>query len=92
MVKTVADDSFGFELADRLMHVDVRKRHEINYKVEPWQREQGRIDWKDRCSLNMSKMARGEVTPIYQNQFDKPLAIGAKGRARKEWFSCLKTV
>ena len=62
----MVDDNFGYEVADRLMHVDVRSGHEFSHEVPEWAREQGRIDWKVRCSENMKKMERGEVTPIYQ--------------------------
>ena len=48
------------------MNVDVRAGHDFSREVADYQREQGRIDWKVRCSENMKKMARHEVTPIYQ--------------------------
>ncbi|MGN0077608.1 MAG: hypothetical protein ACI36V_02365 [Coriobacteriales bacterium] len=63
----MVDDSFGYEVAERLMHVDVRAPREFSREVPAWAREQGRIDWRVRCGENMKKMARGEVTPIYQN-------------------------
>ncbi|HIW75411.1 MULTISPECIES: hypothetical protein [Gordonibacter] len=59
-------DDFGGEIAERLMNVDVRLPHEFSREVTQAQREQGRIDWKERNSANMEKMAKGEVTPIYQ--------------------------
>lgn len=60
------EDDFGERIAEGLLNVDVRARHDVSYEVTQLQREQGRIDWKDRCSTNMEKMAKGEVTPIYQ--------------------------
>lgn len=60
------EDDFGGRIAESLLNVDVRARHDVSYEVTQLQREQGRIDWKDRCSANMEKMAKGEVTPIYQ--------------------------
>lgn len=60
------EDDFGERIAEGLLNVDVRARHDVSYEVTQLQREQGRIDWKDRCSANMEKMAKGEVTPIYQ--------------------------
>lgn len=60
------EDDFGGRIAEGLLNVDVRARHEVSHEVMQPQREQGRIDWKDRCSANMEKMAKGEVTPIYR--------------------------
>lgn len=59
-------DDFGGRIAEKLMNVDVRAGHDFSREVTDYQREQGRIDWKVRCSENMKKMARHEVTPIYQ--------------------------
>ena len=63
----MVDESFGYDLAERLMNVDVRAPREFSHEVPEWAREQGRIDWRVRNSENMKKMNRGEVTPIYQN-------------------------
>ena len=63
----MVDESFGYDLAERLMHVDVRAPREFSREVPEWAREQGRIDWRVRNSENMKKMDRGEVTPIYQS-------------------------
>lgn len=63
----MVDDNFGYEVAERLMHVDVHAGHDFSYDVPEYARENGRIDWRVRCSENMKKMARGEVTPIYQS-------------------------
>ncbi|RDB58487.1 hypothetical protein C1878_16290 [Gordonibacter sp. 28C] len=60
------EDDFGGRIAEKLMHVDVRLPHEFSREVTQQQREQGRIDWKDRNSANMKKIAQGEVTPIYR--------------------------
>lgn len=63
----MVDDSFGYEIAERLMNVDVRAPREFSHEVPEWAREQGRVDWRVRNGENMKKMARGEVTPIYQD-------------------------
>lgn len=60
------ENDFGGNIAHKLMNVDVRAKHEVTHEVTQLQREQGRIDWRDRNSANMKKIARGEVTPIYQ--------------------------
>ena len=65
MAQQFADD-FGGRIAEKLMHVDVRAPREFSREVTEYQREQGRIDWRDRCGANMKKMAKREVTPIYQ--------------------------
>ncbi len=62
----MTDEEFGWDLAQRLMNVDVRAPREFSREVTQEQREQGRIDWRVRNSANMRKMAAGEVTPIYQ--------------------------
>lgn len=59
-------DDFGGRIAEKLMNVDVRAPREFKREVSGQSREQGRIDWKVRCTANMKKMARHEVTPIYQ--------------------------
>ena len=60
------EDDFGGRIAEKLMHVDVRIAGVNNREVTQLEREQGRIDWKDRNSANMKKIAEREVTPIYQ--------------------------
>lgn len=60
------EDDFGGRIAEKLMHVDVRIAGVNNREVTQLEREQGRIDWKDRNSTNMKKIAEREVTPIYQ--------------------------
>ncbi len=59
-------DDFGGQIAEKLMNVDVRAGHDYRREVTDYQREQGRIDWRNRCGANMAKMAKHEVTPIYQ--------------------------
>lgn len=60
------EDDFGGEIAQRLMNVDVRLPREFSREVTQEQREQGRIDWRVRNGANMEKIAKREVTPIYQ--------------------------
>lgn len=60
------DDDFGGRVAEKLMNVDVRAPREYSRTVSEYEREQSRIDWGVRCSENMKKMAKHEVTPIYQ--------------------------
>lgn len=60
------DDDFGGRVAEKLMNVDVRAPREYSRTVSECEREQSRIDWRVRCSENMKKMAKHEVTPIYQ--------------------------
>lgn len=60
------EDDFGGRIAEKLMNVDVHLKRDFSRTVSEDQREQGRIDWKDRCSANMKKIAKHEVTPIYQ--------------------------
>ncbi len=59
-------DDFGGIVAEKLMNVDVRAPREYSRTVSEYEREQSRIDWRVRCSENMKKMAKHEVTPIYQ--------------------------
>lgn len=59
-------DDFGGQIAEKLMNVDVRAPREFSREVTPLEREQRAIDWKVRNSANMRKIAKGEVTPIYQ--------------------------
>lgn len=60
------EDDFGGRIAEKLMHVDVRIAGANAREVTQLEREQSRIDWKDRNSANMEKIAKGEVTPIYR--------------------------
>ena len=60
------ENDFGGQVAEKLMHVDVRIAGVNTREVTQLEREQGRIDWKDRNSANMKKIAEREVTPIYQ--------------------------
>lgn len=60
------EDDFGGKIAEKLMHVDVRIPHEYSHNVTQLEREQSRIDWKDRCSTNMERMTKHEATPIYR--------------------------
>ena len=60
------EDDFGGRIAEQLMHVDVRIVYVNSRDVTQLERDESRIDWKDRCSANMEKMAKHEVTPIYQ--------------------------
>ncbi|MBX9033330.1 hypothetical protein [Gordonibacter massiliensis (ex Traore et al. 2017)] len=60
------ENDFGGQVAEKLMHVDVRIAGVNKREVTQLEREQGRIDWKDRNSANMKKIAEREVTPIYQ--------------------------
>ncbi|MBC2890390.1 hypothetical protein [Gordonibacter massiliensis (ex Traore et al. 2017)] len=60
------ENDFGGQVAEKLMHVDVRIAGVNKREVTQLEREQGRIDWKDRNSANMKKIAEHEVTPIYQ--------------------------
>ena len=54
------------DIVERLDHVDVRAPRKFSHTVTAAEREQGRIDWKDRCGANMKKIAEREVTPIYR--------------------------
>ena len=54
------------DIVERLDHVDVRAPREFSHTVTPLEREQGRIDWRVRCSENMEKMKKHIVNPIYQ--------------------------
>lgn len=60
------EDDFGGRIAEGLMNIDVHLSREFSHEVTQEQREQGRIDWKDRNSANMKKIAQGEVNRIYQ--------------------------
>ena len=60
------ENDFGGQVAEKLMHVDVRIAGVNKREVTQLEREQGRIDWKDRNSANMKKIGQREVTPIYQ--------------------------
>ncbi|MEG1246906.1 hypothetical protein [Gordonibacter sp.] len=60
------EDDFGGRMAEKLTHVDVRIAGVNSREVTQLEREQGRIDWKDRNATNMKKMEQGKVTPIYQ--------------------------
>jgi hypothetical protein len=55
----------GMDVVERLANIDVRAPREFSHTVEPWQRKQGRIDWRVRCTENMEKMKRHEVNDIY---------------------------
>lgn len=65
MAQQFADD-FGGQAAMHVLNVDVRAPREFSHEVTEYQRQQGRIDWRDRCGANMKKMAKHEVTQIYQ--------------------------
>ncbi len=65
MAQQFADD-FGGQCAAHVMNVDVRAPREFSHEVTEYQREQGRIDWRVRCSANMKKMAKHEINQIYQ--------------------------
>lgn len=54
------------DIVERLDHVDVRAPRKFSHEVTPLEREQGRIDWRVRCSENMRKMKKNIVNPIYQ--------------------------
>ncbi|MCI8468432.1 MAG: hypothetical protein HFJ75_02865 [Eggerthellaceae bacterium] len=54
------------DIVERLDHVDVRAPRDFSRQVTALEREEGRIDWRVRCSENMEKMRHHEVTPIYQ--------------------------
>lgn len=54
------------DIVERLDHVDVRAPREYSRTVTQLEREQGRIDWRVRCSENMRKMKEHIVNPIYQ--------------------------
>ena len=54
------------DIVERLDHVDVRAPRQFSHEVTPLAREQGRIDWRVRCSDNMRKMKRHEVNDIYE--------------------------
>ena len=60
------EDDFGGRIAEKLMNVDVHLTRDFGRSVTEFEREQGRIDWKDRCGANMKKIAEREVTPIYR--------------------------
>ena len=65
MTQQFADD-FGGQCATHVMNIDVRAAREFSHEVTEYQREQGRIDWRVRCSANMKKMAKHEINQIYQ--------------------------
>ena len=54
------------DIGERLDHVDVRAPREFSHTVTQGEREQGRIDWRVRCSENMEKMKKHIVNDIYQ--------------------------
>lgn len=54
------------DIVERLDHVDVRAPREFSHTVTQGEREQGRIDWRARCSENMEKMKKHIVNDIYQ--------------------------
>ncbi len=63
----MTDEEFGWDLAQRLMNVDVRAPREFSREVTQEQREQGRIDWRVRNSENMKKMKTHTVNDIYMS-------------------------
>lgn len=54
------------DIVERLDNIDVRAPREFSRTVAQWQKEQGRTDWRVRCSENMKKMKTNTVNPIYQ--------------------------
>ncbi len=54
------------DIVERLDHVDVRAPRDFKRTVTQLEREQGRIDWRVRCSDNMTKMKSHVVNDIYQ--------------------------
>lgn len=52
------------ENRDRIMNVDVRAPREFSHVCTRIEREQGRIDWRVRCSENMKRMKKHEFTPV----------------------------
>ena len=54
------------DIVERLDHVDVRAPREFSHTVTQGEREQGRIDWRVRCSENMENMKKHIVNDIYQ--------------------------
>lgn len=54
------------DIVERLDHVDVRAPREFSHTASELEREQGRIDWRVRCSENMQKMKQHIVNNIYQ--------------------------
>ncbi len=54
------------DIVERLDNVDVRAPREFSHETTALEREQGRIDWRVRCSQNMEKMKRHEVNDIYE--------------------------
>ena len=54
------------DIVERLDHVDVRAPREFSHTVTQGEREQGRIDWRVRCSENREKMKKHIVNDIYQ--------------------------
>lgn len=56
----------GMDIVERLDNIDVRAPREFSRTVAQWQKEQGRTDWRVRCSENMKKMKTNTVNPIYQ--------------------------
>ena len=60
------ENDFGGQVAEKLMHVDVRIAGVNKREVTQLEREQGRIDWRVRCSENMEKMKKNIVNDIYQ--------------------------
>ncbi len=52
------------ENRDRVMNVDVRAPREFSHVCTQIEREQGRIDWRVRCSENMKHMKKHEFTPV----------------------------
>lgn len=53
------------DIVERLDHVDVRAPREFSHTVSGLEKEQGRIDWRVRCSENMEKMKTHVVNDIY---------------------------
>lgn len=52
------------ENRDRVMNVDVRAPREFSRVCTQLEREQGRIDWRVRCSENMQRMKKHEHIPV----------------------------
>ena len=55
------------DIVERLDHVDVRAPRDFSHTVTKLEKEQGRIDWRVRCSENMQKMKNHEINDIYQS-------------------------
>ena len=56
------ENDFGGRIAEKLMNVDVHLTRDFSRSVTGLEREQGRIEWKDRCGKLLIKSGEKPVS------------------------------